>query len=162
MRIEVQLLHAPAGEVKFGGEVYCAGWWREFDAAYRNLRYMKAVDREVGKSAARRRGQEFQRKYQARQAARRAQVPGAGQVRQVSPNLRRRRQEVLGQALILELAQMVAAIVLMVVAPYAGFVAYGRAGAILSFIAGMAFTYAIIGLTAATGSLDRRRDHCRS
>ncbi|WP_159983022.1 MULTISPECIES: hypothetical protein [unclassified Novosphingobium] len=65
-RIEVQLLDDPADEVEFGGEVYRAGWWRQYDAAYRNLRYTKAVDREMAKSAARRRSREFQREYQAR------------------------------------------------------------------------------------------------
>lgn len=162
MRIEVQLLDDPEDEVEFGGEVYRPGWWREFDAAYRNLRYMKAVDREVAKSAARRRGREVQREYQARQAVRRAQEPGAGQVRQVSPDRRRRQQELLERAMMLELAQLVAAMVFLVVAPYAGFVEYGRAGAVICFITGMAFTYLFISLTAARPPLDRHRDHCRS
>lgn len=162
MRIEVQLLDDPAGEVEFGGDVYRAGWWREFDAAYRNLRYMKAVDREMAKSAARRRAREFHQEYQARQAARRAQEPGAGQVRHVSPDPRRRQQELLDQAMMLELTQLVAAMVFMVVAPYAGFVEYGRAGAVICFIAGMAFTYLFISLTAARPSADQRRDCCRS
>ncbi|AXB80112.1 hypothetical protein [Novosphingobium sp. P6W] len=109
MRIEVQLLDDPAGEVEFGGEVY-----------------------------------------------------RAGQVRQVSPDRRRRQQELLERAMMLELAQLVAAMVFLVVAPYAGFVEYGRAGAVMCFIAGMAFTYLFINLTAARPPLDRHRDHCRS
>ncbi|WP_159983024.1 MULTISPECIES: hypothetical protein [unclassified Novosphingobium] len=62
----------------------------------------------------------------------------------------------------LELVQLLAAIVFMVVAPYAGFVEYGRAGAVMCFIAGMAFTYLFISLTAARLSLAQRRDCCRS
>lgn len=162
MRIEVQLLNDPAGEVEFGGEVYRAGWWRQYDAAYRNLRYMKVVDREMATSAARRRGREFQREYRAREALRPAQEEGAGQGRQVSHVQRRRQEELLERAMMLELAQLVAAMVFLVVAPYAGFVEYGRAGAVMCFIAGMAFTYLFISLTAARPSLDRHRDHCRS
>lgn len=62
----------------------------------------------------------------------------------------------------LEVAQLIAAMVFMVVAPYAGFVEYGRAGAVMCFSAGMAFTYVFISLTAARRSADRRREHCRS
>jgi DNA-binding CsgD family transcriptional regulator len=161
MRIEVQLLDDPAGEVAFGGEVYRAGW-REFDAAYRNLLYMKAVGREVAKSEARRRGREFHREYQARQAVRRGHQPGAALAHKVSPDRLRRQEDLLDQAMIRELAQLVAAILFMVVAPYAGFVEYGRAGAVMCFVAGMAFTYAVISLTATRPSLDQRRDRCRS
>jgi len=162
MRIEVQRMDEPAGEVELEGKVYRAGWWRQYDAAYRNLLYMKAVDREVAKSEARRRGREIQRVYKAREAVRRAQAPGAGQIHKVSPDRRRRQEDLLDQAMTLELVQLVAAMVFMVVAPYAGFIEYGRAGALMCFIAGMAFTYVFISLTAPTPSLDQRRDHCRS
>lgn len=162
MRIEVQLMDAPAAEVAFKGEVYRPGWWRQYDAVYRNLRYMKAVDREVAKSAARRRGRDFRREYQAREAVRRAQEPGTGPARNVSSGLRRRQEEMLDQAMMLEFAQLIAALVFTVLAPYAGFVVYGRAGAVLSFVAGMAFTYVIISLIAAIPSLNRRRDQCRT
>lgn len=123
---------------------------------------MKAVDREMAKSAARRRGREFQREYRAREGVRRAQEPGAGQGRQFSPDQRRRQEEALDRAMMLELAQLLAAMVFLVVAPYAGFVEYGQAGAVMCFIAGMGFTYVLISLTAARRSLDRHRNHCRS